>query len=76
MNEPTALEWYTIRRSERIDVPAGKFIAECVHRVCEERRNGARGWSTSWYVRGIGLVKWETSSGMSMVLNKFTPAPK
>ena len=76
MNEPPVLQWYTARRWERVEVPAGKFDAERVDRVSEERRDGARGWSTSWYARGVGLVKMVNSSGASMVLNKFTPAPK
>jgi hypothetical protein len=76
MNEPTRLEWYTARRSEQIEVPAGKFYAERVDRVCEELIDKKRGSSTSWYVRGIGLVKSVTSSGTSLVLNKFTPGTK
>ena len=76
MNEPLVREWYTARRPERVEVPAGKFDAERVDRVCENRLDGTRGWSTSWYARGVGLVKSVNSSGASLVLNKFTPAPK
>ena len=76
LNEPLILEWYTARRWERIEVPAGKFDAERVDTACQDRRDGTCGWSTCWYARGVGLVKYANSSGQSMVLNKFTPAPK
>jgi hypothetical protein len=76
LNEPLIREWYTARRSERVEVPAGTFFAERVDCVCEDHRDGNRWSRTKWYVRGVGLVKWVNSSGMSLVLNKFIPAPK
>jgi hypothetical protein len=75
LNEPPVRRWYTARRFERIEVPAGKFDAERVDRVTEDR-DGKRGTRTTWYARGVGSVKEVDSSGAWTVLNKFTPAPK
>ncbi|QJW99252.1 hypothetical protein [Frigoriglobus tundricola] len=62
---------YVSRGPEEVDVPAGKFQAMRVDRevVCA---NGKLCYHPSWYVVGIGLVKWEDDEGRSKVLKSFT----